>query len=423
MKFFTNKNVVQKIIIAIVIIILMNFSVPIPVQADVGGKLMNPVVNFLTSILDGFQHLLEWAMLGETSDYMKPLSSDHIVWSDEEVNVEIKDKLDGTFFGISEIKMPVITYTPEAIFSNRVPALDVNFINPSVKTSSEDIDKKMNIAIKLRPTIASWYTSLRIVAIVALMSVLMYLGIRILLTSVAADKAKYKKVLMDWVVAICLLIVMHYIMSFALTMAETVTAMLVTDDTLGTLIVKADTKLNPEIQKPFNTNLMSYVRLMIQCADLSDKLAFFFLYLMLVIYSFRFTWVYLKRVVNMAFLTMMAPLVAVTYPIDKVSDGKAQAFDMWLKEFVFNALLQPLHLLLYLVLLGSAAELAAYNPLYAVVCLGFIITAEKLLKKMFGFEKAPGGTLGSLAGAAGVTTLASKGLNMMMRRRQKRRRK
>lgn len=35
---------------------------------------------------------------------------------------------------------------------------------------------------------------------------------------------------------------------------------------------------------------------------------------------------------------MIAPLVALTYPIDKVKDGKAQAFDMWFKEYTMNAI-------------------------------------------------------------------------------------
>ncbi len=67
-------------------------------------------------------------------------------------------------------------------------------------------------------------------------------------------------------------------------------------------------------------------------------------------------------------------------------------------------------MLLYIVLLGSATELVAINPLYAVICLGFITAGEKLFKKMFGFDKASGGTLGSLAAAAGVSTLAHSAL-------------
>lgn len=408
MKIFTDKSVTRKIIIALVIVILTTFSAPTAVQADVGGKLMSPILNLIVALFDGVQHLLEYAMLGETSPFMKDIGSGDYEDTAGEVTITTDEFIDATFFGLNAVNVPKITYTPEAIFSNKVPALDVNFINPSVQGNDE-----RNVAVKLQPVIASWYVAIRTMSIVGLLSVLVYLGIRMLLSSLAADRAKYKQMLFDWVVAMCLVFALHYIMSFALTMAETVTAM-ISSDAEGMFTVNA-TKIDglgfSTYSITFGANLMSYVRFMVQAGDLNVKIAFFALYIMLVIYSVRFTWVYLKRVVNMAFLTLIAPMVALTYPIDKVSDGKAQAFNMWMKEFTYNALIQPLHLLLYVVLLGSAVQLAADNPIYAIVCLGFIIAAEKLMKSMFGFGKASGGTLGSLAGAAGVTAIASKALN------------
>lgn len=418
MKFFTNRSVIQKIVIAILTILVLTFAIPKPVSA-VTNLLLSPVITLGTSMLDGIQHILEWALLGETSNFMKDISdtssypqasnSKDACWANNGVAY---DEIEGTLWGIDEVNIPYIRYTPEEIFANRVPALDVNFINPSVKVNTGDAKKdeewneNHNIAMQLQPVISSWYIAIRTLALVALLSVLVYLGIRMLITSVAADKAKYKKMIMDWIVGICLLFVLHYIMSFALTMSEVITSML-GPNTTQSINVKF---INHENEISFSGNLMSYVRFMIQSNDTSTGVGFFFLYLMLVIYSIRFTWVYLKRVVNMAFLTIIAPFVALTYPIDKVSDGSAQAFNMWIKEFSFNAVLQPLHLLLYKVLLGSAVSLAVINPLYAIVCLGFILAAEKLLKSMFGFNKAGAGTVGSLAGAAGVSALASKAL-------------
>src|SRR5699024_4284810 len=96
------------------------------------------------------------------------------------------------------------------------------------------------------------------------------------------------------------------------------------------------------------------------------------IYFVFIIYTVTFLFQYLKRVVYMAFLTMIAPVVALTYPIDKMNDGKAQAFDMWLKEYIFNLLLQPFHLLLYTVLIGSAMDFAAENTIYAIVAIGFL---------------------------------------------------
>ena len=47
--------------------------------------------------------------------------------------------------------------------------------------------------MRLQPTIASWYIAIRILAIVGLLSVLVYLGIRMLFTGIAADEREIKK--------------------------------------------------------------------------------------------------------------------------------------------------------------------------------------------------------------------------------------
>ena len=72
---------------------------------------------------------------------------------------------------------------------------------------------------------------------------------------------------------------------------------------------------------------------------------------------------------------------------------------MWLREYIFNALIPVIHLLIYAIFVGSAAEFAESNPIYALVCIGFLIPAEKFIRKMFGFDKAT--TVSPLGAAAG----------------------
>ena len=110
----------------------------------------------------------------------------------------------------------------------------------------------------------------------------------------------------------------------------------------------------------------------------------------------------------MAFLTLIAPVVAVTYPIDKINDGSAQGFSKWFREYIFNLLIQPMHLLLYYILITSAFDLAGANLIYSIVAIGFMMPAEKLLRSLFGFEKAS--TPGTFNGVAGAT-LAMAGIN------------
>lgn len=327
-------------------------------------------------------------------------------------------------------------------------------------------------AYNLRPIIANWYNILRDISIVGMLSILVYVGIRIMLSSTAGDKAKYKQLLVDWVVAICLLFLMQYIMSFSNIAVKKVTSVIqsavvsTTESdklsenekkaakekgkldgdvavTRGTQLFeiedkelvnkayqilveenKTDTKYkdlfkNGNLYWPTN-NFTEQARMLAQLTDKDDdatnyayaSIGYKIIYIVLVLYTLIFTWTYVKRVVYMAFLTMIAPLVALTYPIDKMNDGKAQAFNMWFKEYIFNLLIQPLHLILYMVLIGSAMTFASQNLIYAVVAIGFITPAEKLMRKFFGFEKA--GTPGMFAGPAGAALMMG-GINKLLR--------
>ena len=322
----------------------------------------------------------------------------------------------------------------------------------------EVITSRQNTALDLQPLVSQWYSAIRNIAIVASMSVLLYVGIRMLLASVSQEKAKYKQMLFDWVVGVCLLFFMHYIMVFSVEIVEafndiigaTTPSVVDLEDAIGNvegngelghldgfdqvvLMEDDDDKyisdklkelgmanlVNEETdpaQIIWPTNLMGMLRLKAQVSygDMAF-VGYGLCYVMLVLFTVYFTFVYLRRVLYMAFLTMIAPLVALTYPIDKISDGQAQGFNKWLKEYIFNLLLQPLHLLLYTVLVTSAYELASTNVVYSLVAIGFMIPAEKLMRSFFGFEKAS--TPGSFAGAAAGAAMLNSGLQKVLHRK------
>ncbi len=101
---------------------------------------------------------------------------------------------------------------------------DLKSITQSV-ASSETITLK-STAFALKDNIARWYIALRTFALVGLLSVLLYLGIRIVLSSASAqNKAKYQSMLKDWLVAICILFVLHYLMAFMLSFTSKINDM------------------------------------------------------------------------------------------------------------------------------------------------------------------------------------------------------
>ena len=414
--------------IVLLIIIVLNFSIPNYSKAfsfgEIAGDLLKELVNMVASVGDVVMGALNHFMLGTekiiTSSMLSqddPNLSNGDSWlkyneSKAGTTREVSsDDLDGFLW--TDWKIPNFLYCPENIFANKIAMLDVDFIRPHKFTgvevgasSDSDSEKKAVSAASsdrygIRDTIGSWYKAFRNIAVVGLLTVLVYLGIRIVISSTATDKAKYKENLQDWLVALCLVFIIHFIMSGIMMLTDKFTEML--DNTINKPIAVKVTGSDVK----FNTNLVGYVRFMAQSPDFGNCTAYTIMYLALVLYTVMFTFTYFKRFLYMAFFTMIAPLVALTYPIDKVKDGKAQAFDMWFKEYTMNAIIQPIHLILYSVFIGSAIDLAVSNPLYAIVAMAFLTSAEKFVKQMFGLDKAktPAG-LAAMAGGA----LAMKGI-------------
>ena len=289
-----------------------------------------------------------------------------------------------------DFAIPHIHYSCEEIFAGKVGLLNIDFISGQGQTSSLKT---------VRSVIASWYKILRLIATVLFLSVLIYIGIKIMLSANTKNRAKYKELIIDWIVGLAILYSMHYIMSFI------ITAINMFNDKLGASMPLLRV-VGGNGYDTFATNLIGLVRFCTEYDTIAVKIGYEIMYIMLVGYTIKFTVIYLKRVLNIAFLTLIAPIVAFTYPIDKSIDGKAQGFSMWIKEYFFNALIQPVHYLLYYVMVSSAMGIAVKNPLYAIAVLTFLTEAERLLKKIFGFDKAREGMVGGL-GAVSMVSAAN----------------
>lgn len=398
---------------------------------DVGGLLFGPLANLIQGIGDSVNKILQNVIIGDkspvfynsgwfTSESVKKIIEDNPVDPNLEDVTVVKEYID-TFTG--KYGVPDIKLTPAEIFAGNVAAFDANFFKTDTDHNQELGGSDKSIVEELRNTVAKWYVALRNIAIVGLLSALLYIGIRIVISSSAGDKAKYKQFFVDWVVALCLIFFLHYIMAFTMTMSETVTDVLAGQTTSQGRIKQVNIKLVEKDGKTqytddglsegfsvyFSSNFTGVARIKADYADSALRMGYSILYIALTVYTVYFAFVYLKRLLMLAFFTMIAPLVALTYPLDKIRDGKAQAFNYWFKEYMFYALLQPMHMLLYTVFVSSALSVAANNLLYAIVALAFIVPAEKIVKQMFGIKGNTESTLGGFAGGA----LASQAFNML----------
>ena len=414
MKLEKIKNMKQKIItIPIIMITLISFIIPNYSHAGVLDGVLNNVLSGLMYIPDCFIWFLEKSCIDSDISYSDIFKKDDDLKNYLEDTMNQGTILDGNISGIGAgitwalIKTPIIggiiqgisddtitmisniKISPMSIFANEIPLFDVNFFSPKKNDKS--------VAYNIRNVISVWYVALRNISLVLSLLVLVFIGIKITVSSVASDKAKYKQLLVDWIVGICLILFAHYIMVFSVNIIESLDKMIVynTKDS-DVLINIARTKAGT-----FNAT---------EDALFAEQFLWGMVYIALTAFTFIFAWQYMVRVVKMIFLTLFAPIFAFSYPLDKMMDGKSQAFDRWIKDYIFTLLIQPIHLLLYTILISSVIELATSNFLYSLVVLGCFIPVEKLIREFFNFGrghiKGP-----NPAGLFTAMTLGSKAIN------------
>ena len=94
----------------------------------------------------------------------------------------------------------------DKIVFNSVPLLDVNFINPD----GQSFVGNPNIKIVLKDL----YATILSLAVSFFGIVVLITAIKLVISTIASDKAKYKQAIIDWTIGFVLLFCMHYFISF-----------------------------------------------------------------------------------------------------------------------------------------------------------------------------------------------------------------
>ena len=274
---------------------------------------------------------------------------------------------------------------------NPIGLISVNFFD---KTGSN----KDNTNNLIQENIATWYIAIRNIAITILVIVAMYIGIRMLLATTSEKKAQYKEILIYWVQSLALIFVLHYIMI----------GIIAINDALVKALYKAGEKVisgkNNDIMETLFVNALKAIKI-------TTSMANTFAYMVLCVVTIMFFISYLKRMMTIAFLITIAPLVTVTYSIDKIGDGKSQALNAWLKEFSYTILIQPFHCITYLALGSIGTQLLTRNDNFADIFIGiyflsFILQSENIVRGIFGIKP---NNLGNVIGeVALISAVAGK---------------
>ena len=120
----------------------------------------------------------------------------------------------------------------DKIIFNTIPILDVNFINPAPGSLMNDYNGNETF---IGETIRKVYFTSLTIAIGFIGIIVAVMAIKLAISTIAAQKAKYKEAIVGWLTCIVLLFTLHFILSFMFYLNE---KLVETASTIGSTVLK-----------------------------------------------------------------------------------------------------------------------------------------------------------------------------------------
>lgn len=261
------------------------------------------------------------------------------------------------------------------------------------------------IIIQLKRLIAVWYYIIRLLAVAAMCVVLIGIGIKMAISTIASDKAVYKRMLVDWMGGLVLIFTMHYIMYFSIyitdTLVDTVRESANQINKVSMMQLSDTSKGNSEVERStqdLEIDVYEEIRTRAYDTKLTIGLMGMLMYITLVFMAFKYTLIYVKRFLTLAVLTLMAPGLGVAYALQKVLSGKSSSLKTWLSEYLLNLLIQVVHALIYAIFISAALKYSLENVagvLIALILMNFSLKGEAMFRRIFNLDPGNKGLLGA----------------------------
>jgi len=262
--------------------------------------------------------------------------------------------------------------------------------------------------------INKYFILFRNIAIVVYIVMLLYMAVRVLLSSTGKNKEKYKTLMGDWVKGVIILAFFPYIMKYTIVINDAIVMYVddvkkdlpsqvnlptlsgVSDEQAGAMnLVDSDLAADGDIMQTMRIT-----------ASKTGRVAYAMIYLFLIKQLFSFMYIYAKRLVSVIFLIIIFPLVTISYAIDKIADGKSQAFNNWFREYVLNVFMQTFQAINYMVVMSIIYTLVggdgAVNVILVLVGIEYVSKGDVLLRGLF--DKMSGGGAKTVPGSLSEAT-------------------
>ena len=266
-----------------------------------------------------------------------------------------------------------------------------------------------------------FFSRFQTIAIIAYLIIFLYMGIRIIFSSTGKDMAKYKKLFADWVLGVMILFLFPYIIRYTIRINDAIVSYIAVLRK-GVSIEEAEIIDYPGgLAFPFSyvgsegVGADDYMTQMKTKAVETGRIMYAVCWLMMIKELVTFLIIYIKRMLTTMFLIVVFPLVTISYAIDKIGDGKSQAFNNWFKEYVLNVFLQTFHAINYVVVMGIIFAIGkgtgTVNFVLVLIGITYLAQGDKILRAIFSHMKGGGG--GTVKGVAESMLATAGAVNML----------
>lgn len=251
-------------------------------------------------------------------------------------------------------------FTIQDLVLGKITLFDANFFDTNVGSNVAN-----NPNILMKENVRTWYYSVNQIAIIANLLVLIYVGIRMAISTVAEEQARYKTMLFDWVGSLIILFALPYILTFIFAIADALLKLLPQVTGKDNFEALLTTKLYDQIIGDKADGVITIITSTITLV-------------LLTYYQVKFFFKYFIRFIKIGFLIVISPIITITYSIDKKS-----AYNIWLKELLGAIFMQLVNAIMYIVFVFSAAEIATKAPLITVAFFMALSKGEKIFYALF----------------------------------------
>lgn len=398
------KEKLKKIVISLITSLIAFQSIfTTNVQAvDIGGILFKPTGTILAVCIASIDVTLGAFLKGpnqvlkDTGDIIEKLKEEG-----ESGNDYDESKFD-EITADSGTKLSEIIVGPDTIFSGDIDILNANiFQNYTAKNSNNWWEKTVDnvtpsLGQQLRKMVSGIYVILRNICAIILLIALIIVGIKILIsTNRANDRAQWMMLLQDWVVGLALLVFSHIIMT--------------------TIFYISDTLVDALKGSLGNGNFVK--ELLVQCFrswDGAEQIIYLIMLAWLLYLTIVFALSYFKRLFYVCLLTILAPVTSVMYAFGR---GTKQIYQKWFKDYCVTVFIQPIHVIMYYVLISIPIGIASSNTsfsltsngsfrlVYALIGLSFIKKFEKAINELFGLNQGIAAVASADSGRKDLTNI------------------